>query len=244
MKKASSAESARGFHSNLKGNSMKIFFSKLTLVLVLPLIAIFSSASIFGVATHPTKSPLGRLIEGNQRYISSSTVCHDDWSAKRMAQVEGQAPFAVILTCSDSRVPPEIIFDQALGSLFVIRIAGNVVDDFAIGSIEYGVTVLGANLVLVLGHSNCGAVEGALKGLTFDNHIQEVLNVIKPAVENMKGEKENVLEKAIKENAILVVRKLKNSRPVLAKLFQQGKISILGAYYDLASGKVEFLGQP
>ncbi len=96
--------------------------------------------------------------------MNSATVCHEDWSAKRLAQTQGQAPFAVIVTCSDSRVPPEIIFDQALGDLFVIRVAGNVVDDFAIGSIEYGVTVLGADTVLVLGHSNCGAVDGALKG--------------------------------------------------------------------------------
>jgi carbonic anhydrase len=191
-----------------------------------------------------SKIALKKLVEGNQRYVNSTTVCHDDWSAKRLAQTQGQAPFAVVVTCSDSRVPPEIIFDQSLGDLFVIRVAGNVVDDFAIGSIEYGVTVLGADTLLVLGHSSCGAVDGALKGLKFDNHIQEVLNAIQPAIETVKGASENVLEKAIKANVKHVESTLRRSRPVLAKLLEQGKLSILGAYYDLSSGKVEFLDQP
>ncbi len=131
-----------------------------------------------------------------------------------------------------------------MGSLFVIRVAGNVVDDFAIGSIEYGVEVLGADMVLVLGHSNCGAVEGALKGLKFDNHIQEVLNAIHPAIVSVKGSSENVLEKAIKANVRHVENKLKSSKPVLANLLEQKKLNILGAYYDLTSGKVEFLDKP
>lgn len=221
---------------------MKKKFSKFTLALSLA--TIISSAPVFAAEAAPLKNALNKLIDGNQRYVNSATVCHEDWSAKRLAQTQGQAPFAVIVTCSDSRVPPEIIFDQALGSLFVIRVAGNVVDDFAIGSIEYGVTVLGADTVLVLGHSNCGAVEGALKGLKFDNHIQEVLNAIQPAVESVKGTSGNVLEKAIKLNVTHVEGKLKSSKPVLAKLLEQGKLSILGGYYDLATGKVEFLDKP
>jgi carbonic anhydrase len=221
---------------------MKKIFAKFTLALSLA--SIISSAPVFAAEAAPLKNALNKLIDGNQRYVNSATVCHEDWSAKRLAQTQGQAPFAVIVTCSDSRVPPEIIFDQALGSLFVIRVAGNVVDDFAIGSIEYGVTVLGADTVLVLGHSNCGAVDGALKGLKFDNHIQEVLNAIQPAVESVKGTSGNVLEKAIKLNVTHVEGKLKSSKPVLAKLLEQGKLSILGGYYDLATGKVEFLDKP
>lgn len=200
-----------------------------------------SFGTIFANDANSSQKALNKLIEGNQRYVNSSTVCHEDWSAKRLAQAQGQAPFAVIVTCSDSRVPPEIIFDQVLGDLFVIRLAGNIVDDFAIGSIEYGVTVLGADLIVVLGHSNCGAVEGALKGLKFDNHIQEVLTAIQPAVETVKGTSGNVLEKAIKANVKQVQDKLKSSKPVLAKLLEQKKLSISGGYYDLASGKVEFL---
>lgn len=203
----------------------------------------FASVVFFGsaFAAESSKSSLNKLIEGNQRYINSATVCHEDWSAKRLAQAEGQAPFAVIVTCSDSRVPPEIIFDQALGDLFVIRLAGNVVDDFAIGSIEYGVSVLGADTILVLGHSNCGAVDAAIKGLKFDNHIQEVLDAIQPAVEAVKGRSGDILEKTIKANVRHVEEKLKNSKPVLSNQFEQGKLAILGGYYDLASGKVEFL---
>lgn len=215
---------------------MNSIFAKLTSTMSLASALCLGYA--FAAEANPTTG-LDRLVTGNQRYVNSSTVCHDDWSAKRMAQAQGQAPFAVIITCSDSRVPPEIVFDQRLGDLFVIRVAGNVVDDFAIGSIEYGVTVLGADLIVVLGHSNCGAVEGALKGLKFDNHIQEVLNAIQPAIADATGDSR--LEKAIKANVRHVEQKLKNSKPVLAKLQQDGRIRIVGAYYDLASGKVEFL---
>lgn len=221
---------------------MKRFLTKLAIAL--SLVSIVSFEPVFAADNTSITNALNRLVEGNQRYVNASSVCHEDWSAKRLAQAQGQAPFAVIVTCSDSRVPPEIIFDQVLGDLFVIRVAGNVVDDFAIGSIEYGVTVLGANLILVLGHSNCGAVEGALKGLKFDNHIQEVLNAIQPAVDSVKGSQENVLEKAIKANVKYVEAKLKNSKPVLGKLLEQGKLGVLGGYYDLSSGKVEFLDKP
>lgn len=214
------------------------------LILTLSLVSSVIFGPVFAADSPSFQTALKKLIDGNNRYVTSTTVCHEDWSAKRMAQAEGQAPFAVIVTCSDSRVPPEIIFDQALGTLFVIRVAGNVVDDFAIGSIEYGVTVLGANLILVLGHSNCGAVEGALKGLKFDNHIQEVLSAIQPAIDSVKGSSENVLEKAIKANVKYVKEKLKKSKPVLGELLEQGKINIAGGYYDLQTGKVEFLDAP
>lgn len=221
---------------------MKRFFAKLAIAFSLTFLVSFETG--FAADIPLGKNALNRLMDGNQRFVNSSTVCHEDWSAKRQAQVKGQSPFAVIVTCSDSRVPPEIIFDQVLGDLFVIRVAGNVVDDFAIGSIEYGVAVLGADLILVLGHSNCGAVDGALKGLKFDNHIQEVLNAIQPAIETVKGASENTLEMAIKANIRHVEVKLKSSKPVLAKLLGQGKLTILGGYYDLATGKVDFLDKP
>lgn len=186
-------------------------------------------------------SPLKKLLEGNQRYVESATVCHDDWSAKRAALVEKQAPFAVIVACSDSRVPPEIVFDHSLGDLFVVRVAGNIIDDFAIGSIEYAVSVLEAKLILVLGHERCGAVDAALKGLKFNNHIKEVLKAIEPAVKATKNEKENILEKTIKANVKNVRESLEKSRPLLGKLFQKGAIEIKGAYYSLETGVVEIL---
>lgn len=184
---------------------------------------------------------LDRLVQGNERYVNSSTVCHEDWSAKRVALVQGQKPFAVIVACSDSRVPPEIVFDQTLGDLFIVRVAGNVVDDFAMGSVEYGVSVLGANLIVVLGHSNCGAVDAALKGMKFDNHIQEVLNEIRPAIKEFKGGSQDMLEKAIKANVRSVEEMLRSSKQLLAELVEKGSLQIIGGYYDLATGKVEFL---
>lgn len=217
---------------------MKTFYSRLSLASIV----LLSSFSLISAAeVDPSKNPLERLKQGNQRYVTSTTVCHADWTAKRTALVQNQTPFAIIVSCSDSRVPPEIIFDQTLGALFIVRVAGNVVDDFAIGSIEYGVKVLGANLILVLGHSNCGAVDAALKGLTFDNHIQSVLTAIQPAVNATKGQSGNLLEKATKINVRNVEEKLKKSKPVLANLIEKGSLQIVGGYYDLESGKVEFL---
>lgn len=208
------------------------FFSLASLILF---------STVTAVEENPAKDPLDRLIQGNQRYITSSTVCHEDWTAKRAALVENQKPFAIIVSCSDSRVPPEIIFDQTLGSLFVVRVAGNIVDNFAIGSIEYGVNVLGANLILVLGHSNCGAVQAALKGMEFDNHIQEVVNAIQPAVAAVKGESGDLLEKATKANVRNVKEVLKSSKPLLGQLIEKGLLRVVGGYYDLDTGKVELL---
>lgn len=227
---------------NNKGSIMSRFYSQLYFAISLAWISSCAPvSSVSAIEVNPSKNPIERLIQGNQRYVSSTTVCHEDWTAKRVAHSENQKPFAVIVTCSDSRVPPEIIFDQSLGSLFVVRVAGNVVDDFAIGSIEYGVNILGANLVLVMGHSNCGAVKAALENMKFDNHIQEVLNAIHPAVIATRHELEDRLEKTIKANVKIVEEKLKNSRPLLAHLLEKGTVRILGAYYDLESGKVEFL---
>lgn len=196
---------------------------------------------LFGTLSAVELDPLEKLKVGNERYVTSTTVCHNDWTAKRAAVVDTQKPFAIIISCSDSRVPPEIIFDQTLGHLFVVRVAGNIVDDFAIGSIEYGVSVLGAKLILVLGHAGCGAVEAALKGMKFDNHIQSVLDDIQPAVAAIKGSQENTLELVIKQNVRNVEETLKTSKPVLAKLFAEGNLKIEGGYYHLDTGKVEFL---
>lgn len=187
------------------------------------------------------KSQLQRLIQGNQRYVNSETVCHKDWSAERTALLKKQRPFAIIVACSDSRMPPEIIFDQSIGNLFVVRVAGNIIDDIAIGSIEYGVDILGAHLVVVLGHSNCGAVNAALKGMKFDNHIQNILNAIQPAIIAIKEERENRLEKAVKANIKIVREQIKSSKPLLSKLIEKGTVYIVGAYYNLATGKVEFI---
>lgn len=212
---------------------MTAFYAKLSSAL---------SIILFGISqlSAADMDSFERLKQGNERYVNSTTVCHEDWTAKRTALVENQKPFAIIVSCSDSRVPPEIIFDQTLGHLFIVRVAGNIVDDFAIGSIEYGVSVLGAKLIVVLGHANCGAVDAALKGMKFDNHIQEILNDIQPAVAATKGQAGNPLELATKQNVRNVKETLKASKPVLAKLFADGSLKIEGGYYNLDTGKVEF----
>ena len=200
------------------------------------------SIILFGISQLSAKDidPLERLKQGNKRYVNSTTVCHEDWTAKRTSLVDNQKPFAIIVSCSDSRVPPEIIFDQTLGHLFIVRVAGNIVDDFAIGSIEYGVSVLGAKLIVVLGHANCGAVDAALKGMKFDNHIQEVLNDIQPSVTATKGQRGNHLELATKQNVRNVEKTLRTSKPVLAKLFADGSLKIEDGYYHLDTREVEF----
>jgi carbonic anhydrase len=208
-------------------------------------LSLILSTTLFGISRllAADVDPFERLKQGNERYAKSTTVCHDDWTAKRTALIDNQKPFAIIVSCSDSRVPPEIIFDQTLGDLFIVRVAGNIVDDFAIGSIEYGVSVLGAKLIVVLGHANCGAVDAALKGMKFDNHIQEVLNDIQPAVAAIKGQPGKPLELATKQNVRNVEKTLKTSKPVLAKLFADGSLKIRGGYYHLDTGKVEFLSK-
>ena len=215
--------------------------------LILPFAFLILITSVFSASaaeTNPSKTPMEKLIQGNQRYVDSETVCQNDWNSKRVALVEGQAPFAIIVACSDSRVPPELLFDQTLGSIFVVRLAGNVVDDFAIGSIEYAVKALGVNLVVVLGHSSCGAVDAALKGLTFDNHIQKVLKEIKPAIVSTKGQDGDPLQIATKANVQNVKEKIMTSQPFLARSIKDNSLQVIGAYYDLTSGMVEFLDKP
>lgn len=199
------------------------------------------TVSLNALETAPNKDPVERLKEGNLRYIKAETICHSDWTARRAAQVENQKPFAVIVSCSDSRVPPEFIFDQTLGDLFVVRIAGNLVDDLAVGSVEYAVTVLGAQVIVVLGHSNCGAVKAALDGASFDNHIEEVIQAIKPAISGLKEGSGDRLEQAIIANVRNVKETLKTSKPVLAEKIQNGSLKVVGGYYHLDSGRVDFL---
>jgi carbonic anhydrase len=130
---------------------------------------------------------LQELMNGNKRYVAAE-LAHPNQTAARRAEVaKGQDPFAIIVGCSDSRVPPEIIFDQGLGDLFVTRVAGNIVDDVVLGSIEYAAEHLGVPLIVVLGHKRCGAVEAAAKGGDAPVHIRSLVEAIKPAIKKAKG---------------------------------------------------------
>ena len=181
-----------------------------------------------------------KLIEGNNRYASGK-VERPNQNQERRADVfkNGQHPYAVILTCSDSRVPPEVIFDCGIGDIFVIRTAGNVLDDVSIGSIEYAVEHLGTPLVIVMGHKKCGAVEAAVAGGEAPGHIKNIVNQIKPAVLKAKARGGEVMDNSIKNNVNLIVDKLEHSKPIISEFAETGKVKIIGAYYDLESGKVE-----
>ncbi len=184
---------------------------------------------------------LQKLMDGNKRYSEAKQTHPNQTPARREEVAKGQHPFAVIIGCSDSRVPPEIIFDQGLGDLFIIRIAGNVIDNPGLGSIEYGVEHLNVPLVMVLGHEKCGAVDAAVKGGEAPGHIGSLVEAIKPAVEKAKTESGDMLDNAVKENVKMVVAQLKASKPILAEMVKKGKIKIVGARYDLDTGAVELI---
>lgn len=185
---------------------------------------------------------LQKLMDGNKRYVGGKPTRPNQTAKRRGELTRGQAPFAALLSCADSRVPPEVIFDQGLGDLFVVRVAGNVADDPGIGSLEYSVAVLGSPLVVVLGHSACGAVDATLKGGEAPGRIGSIAKLIVPAVEKTKGQPGNALANAIHANVTLTVDRLKTTGPILSDALEKKKLKIVGAHYDLASGKVALLG--
>lgn len=179
-----------------------------------------------------------RLEEGNTRFATGHSRAIADHSGRRAELSKGQHPFAVVVSCSDSRVVPEIVFDQGLGDLFVIRTAGEVVDDDALGSIEYAVEHLGSSLIVVLGHTRCGAVTAAVEGGTPPGHIVALTKAIQPAVEQTRGQQGDSVENAVRDNVREVVKQLSGSAPILSESVHEGKVSIVGAEYNLDTGRV------
>ena len=186
---------------------------------------------------------LRRLELGNARFVggqlSGTTPASIADSRRKTAQ--GQKPFAIIVGCSDSRVGPEVIFDQKVGDLFVVRTAGEVVDPVGLGSIEYAVAHLGSPLIVVLGHERCGAVSAAVSGAKEPGHIGTVLNAIQPAARTAKGQAGDPVENAVRAQALYVAAQLRASGPILKEAVQGGKLKIVAALYDLDSGKVSLL---
>lgn len=215
----------------------KTFFSLLTL-LMFPAFFSFGQTQI---PMSPEKA-LQLLKEGNQRFMSGQSIKpHQD--INRIKEVaSGQYPFATILGCSDSRVPNEIIFDQGVGDLFIVRTAGQVSTYASWGSIEFAEEILGTKLIVVLGHTQCGAVSAAVKLPEVPGHIVTLINAIKPAVEKAKAKHpEDLIDASIRENILTQVEQLKNLEPVLAKRVREGSIQIIGALYHLETGEVEFI---
>lgn len=188
---------------------------------------------------------LKRLMDGNARYVANAAT-QKDFSAGRAARATAQYPFASIVSCADSRVAPEFAFDQGPGELFVVRVAGNFVNDDGLASLEYGAQYLGSPLILVLGHTNCGAVSAAISvvndGAKLPGHLPELIDAIKPAVEAAKKQNPaDLLAAATIENVKLNVERLKKDSPILGDRLAQGKLKIAGGVYDLATGTVALI---
>ncbi|MCP3466101.1 carbonic anhydrase [Bradyrhizobium sp. CCGUVB23] len=189
---------------------------------------------------------LKRLMDGNARYVDGVTRRHD-FKHERGALAAGQNPYAAILSCADSRIAPEYAFDTGRGDLFVCRVAGNFAGNETIASMEYAVAVLNTPLILVLGHDSCGAVDATLKALK-DNkpppgHIPSLVEAIAPAAKAAMQEGSDVLDKAIRQNVIDNVAKLKSAAPILNAATEQGKLKVVGGIYRLTTGTVDLLGQ-
>lgn len=185
---------------------------------------------------------LALLMEGNARYASGK-MSERDFSAGRAARAQGQAPFAAILGCADSRVSPELTFDQAPGELFTVRVAGNFVTPDGLGSLEYGAAVLGTKVIMVLGHTSCGAVNATVdalqKGNTLPGHIADLVRAMKPGIEPvLKTPGADLQQRAVVANVQANVRRLQTEKPILSEMVATGKLKVVGAYYDLPTGKV------
>ena len=181
---------------------------------------------------------LDRLIEGNGRFVNDTLNGNLQDSSRREALEGGQSPYAIILSCADSRVVPELTFDAGLGEIFTIRVAGNVANSSSIASIEYAVAHLGSKLIVVLGHQSCGAVTAAVAGGDNGEHLNHLLGHISPAIE-ASGSDASITD-VVKKNAQMTGDELKTKSNIIANAVNAGDVKIVSAYYNLDSGKVDF----
>ena len=221
---------------------MKIAFAIITtLVLLILFSPVATSIEQKAEEKITADSVLAELKAGNEHHVTHRYQ-HPHESADRQRElVAGQHPHAEILSCSDSRVPPEIIFDQGLGDLFIVRVAGNVASDAEIGSLEYGAEHLHTPLIVVLGHESCGAVTAAVQAGPSEGHITALVNLIKPAVEKSRGMSGDPVANAVRINVEIVVKQLRSSTPILSELVAHGKLKIVGGVYSLKTGSVTWL---
>jgi carbonic anhydrase len=222
---------------------------KLRIILVSA--AFVSIAALFSNISSAENPPLGKqsvhkvggnniLSDGNKRFIQNKNMKYD-FTNERDELTKGQHPHTIVVTCSDSRVAPEYIFDQGLGSLFVVRVAGNVIDDVALGSIEYAAEHLHARNLIVLGHSSCGAVTAALSGKSESPYINAILDLIEPSVMRVKVQKvkkNDMLDETIKDNVIEQIQRALKSK-IIKEMFEKKELSISGGVYSLKTGKVD-----
>jgi len=187
---------------------------------------------------------LERLLKGNTRYVEGVSLRHD-FKHEREALAGGQNPYAAILSCADSRIAPEYAFDSGRGDLFVCRVAGNFANTETVASLEYAVAVLGAPLILVLGHDSCGAVDAAIKSLKDDTalpgHMPSLVAGLAPAVKAVSQQGGDTLSKAIRQNVVDTIAKLSSATPILSAAVEQRKIRVVGGIYRLENGHVDMV---
>jgi carbonic anhydrase len=193
-------------------------------------------------AAETPDAALKLLADGNARYVSNQ-MTERDFSASRASRAQGQKPFAAILGCADSRVAPELAFDQPPGDLFVVRVAGNFVTTEGLASLEYGAAVLGTKAIMVLGHTSCGAVDATVealqKGNTLPGHIADLVRSMKPGIEPvLKQPGPDLNQRAVIANVRSNVRHLIEAQPILAEMVAAKKLKVVGGVYDIATGKV------
>jgi carbonic anhydrase len=192
----------------------------------------------FAQTTLSPEAALTELMDGNRRYVTGSTTAHEhDLEVLHARTAEKQQPFAAVLSCADSRVPVELVFDQTIGHVFVCRIAGNFTTPEVIASLEYGAAVLGTRAILVLGHSNCGAVAATISGHAVPGLISALYPRIRPAVDQAGPN----LEAATKANAKIHAALLREASPVIAGLLKENKIKVVAGYYDVTAGRVSLI---
>lgn len=214
---------------------MKTIFFILFNVSVIPL---FFSSGFSNSPSINSPNPLQRLIDGNKRYVDNKSIHPNRNEERRQEITSKQSPYATIVGCADSRVSPEIIFDEGLGDLFVVRIAGNVIGQIELESIEYSAINLNSSIILILAHENCGAVDAVLQNKT--TNIKKIATLIEPAIQKVKDETSNVLTKAIKNNALNMKSFLEKSSNI-KQLINEKKIEVHAAYYNLKTGLVELI---
>ncbi|PCI59815.1 MAG: carbonic anhydrase [Methylophilaceae bacterium] len=186
------------------------------------------------------------LIEGNERFINNETS-QKDFQSLIESTKDKQHPFAAFVSCSDSRAPVELLFDQALGDIFSVRLAGNIASDKGIGSLEYACKYLDSRLIVVLGHTHCGAIKAACDNFR-DGHIGEIINLIRPAmrqektvIENRNSSNEDFVAKVCELNVKTQIKQILHSSDIIQDLLAEHKVGLIGAIYDITSGNVTFL---
>lgn len=204
-------------------------------------VALFVAVPAAQKAAPSADAVIADLKAGNARYVSKHYLRPHQTAERQHELTTGQSPEAAILTCADSRVPPEILFDQGLGDLFDVRVAGNVAGDTEIASLEYAAEHVHCPVIVVMGHQKCGAVSAALEGGNAPGHLPSLINAIKPAVDASKGLPGDRVENTVRINVENVVKQLSTSKPILSEAVTAGHLKIVGAVYSLDTGKVDWL---